>query len=134
MGVEVDEREGYRPDSDDDGPHQNVTPFGIPFYVSATLSHWMASTHFLIDTGAMVSLLPESVYKRIPAQDKGRLVPTPRSVCCGNLSAIRVKGIAFMKIRIENIEYQATFHITPDVPRGILGQDFLETVRCGDRK
>ena len=123
--MEVDERTGYRPDPEDDGPHQNVTPFGVPFYVAATLSHWAAATHLLIDTGAMVSLLPEVVYKQLPKEDKGRLVATPRSVCCGNLSAIRVKGIAFMKIRIENIEYQATFHITPDVPRGILGQDFL---------
>ena len=117
---------GYAPDPDDDGPHQYVTPYGVPFYVSASVSRWIPETALLIDTGAVISLLPLAIYKQVSEVEKGKLVPTQRIVCCGNQTSVNVGGIAYMNIRIENIEYQATFHITPDIPKGILGQDFLD--------
>ena len=117
--------EGYAPDPTDDRPHEEITPYGTPFYLYAELSKTMPEVSFLIDTGAIVSLLPEIIYRRLPADERPPLTKSDRSVCCGNEQTIRVRGVAFMVITIERLEYQAAFHVTPDVPRGLLGTDFL---------
>ena len=81
---------GYAPDPDDDGPHQYVTPYGVPFYVSASVSRWIPETALLIDTGAVISLLPLAIYKQVSEVEKGKLVPTQRIVCCGNQTSVNV--------------------------------------------
>ena len=61
-----------------------------------------------------------------PTEDKPTLEKTARNVFCGNEQGIRISGIAYMPIKLQQIEYQAAFHVSPDVQKGILGSDFLE--------
>ena len=103
-----------------------VIPFGTSFYVYAEISHQLPEMQFIIDTGAGVSLIPESVYQLLPTEDKPTLEKTARNVFCGNEQGIRISGIAYMPIKLQQIEYQAAFHVSPDVQKGILGSDFLE--------
>ena len=115
-----------RAESTTSGKATKVTPFGTTFYVYAEVHRELPEVQFIVDTGAGVSLLPQAVYEQIPLEDRQPLSPTERHVFCGNDQGIRIAGIAFMSIRLQNIEYQAAFHITPDVRKGILGSDFLE--------
>ena len=123
--VEVGD-DGYVPDLDTDQPHAEISPYGTTFYLCAQVSKNMPEVFLLIDSGAVVSLLPLAVYNRIPEDERGKLVKTGRSVCCGNEQSISVHGIAFMVISIDQTEYQVAFHLTSDVPKGLLGQDFLD--------
>ena len=103
-----------------------MKPFGTSFYVYAELHPEIPEIQFIIDTGAGISLLPESVYHCLPSSERPPLAATARSVFVGNEQGINITGIVFMKIRLQHIEYQAAFHVSPDVQKGILGNDFLE--------
>ena len=97
-----------------------VRPFGTTFYVYAEVHKELPEVQFIVDTGAGVSLLPQKAYDLIPQEDRPQLEQAERHVYCGNNQGIRIAGIAYMKIRLQSIEYQAAFHVTPDVHKGIL--------------
>ena len=101
--------------------------FGTSFYVYVDINENIPDQPFLIDTGAGVSLLPESMYEDLPADKKPELQPTDREVQCGNEQGIRIRGIVCLKVKIQHVEYDAVFHVSPDIPKGILGANFLES-------
>ena len=103
-----------------------VSPFGTSFYVYAELHHDLPEMQFLVDTGAGVSMLPEAMYNLIPAEERAPLRGAIRRIHCGNEQGLTVLGIAYMTIKLQHIEYQAAFYVSPDVKKGISGSDFLE--------
>ena len=107
-------------------PKSQPPAFGTSFYVYVDINPEIPDQPFLIDTGAGVSLLPENLYETIPDELKPELQPTDREVQCGNEQGIRIRGIVCLKVKIQNMEYDGVFHVSPDIPKGILGNNFLE--------
>ena len=103
-----------------------MSVFGTSFYVQADVGEGVFNIPFIIDTGAAISILPEQIYNQLPANEKPVLQPSQRPVCCGNDQSIRIRGIAFKKIRIQDVEYEVAFHVSPDMSKGILGMEFLD--------
>ena len=125
-------------DSEDKKTGRVIDPYGQSFFLYADISRVLPGVPFIIDTGADISLLPQIIYDRMEEDEKPKLEKHQHSVFCGNNQSIRIAGIVIMTIKIQNIDYEAAFHISPDIPKGIIGNDFLERnegdIQVGRRK
>merc|ERR1739844_461506 len=78
----------------------------------------MSGAHFLVDTGAEVSIIPPT------SKDLSR--PTRMNLIAANGSRIKSFGTRQRSIKIDNQLYNWRFHIA-DVQQSILGADFLHS-------
>ena len=79
---------------------------------------------FLVDTGAMISVLPFSIYNQIDSYHKSPLQQTKKTVRAGNNSKCDVKGVADIDFQIADKYYKHPFYICGDATQPILGIDF----------
>ena len=83
---------------------------------------------FLVDTGAMVSVLPLDLYNEINNSDKTELRPSTKTLRAGNNSRCDVRGVAEIDFKIKDTYYTHMFYVCADSTQPILGVDFQTEV------
>jgi hypothetical protein len=83
---------------------------------------------FLVDTGAMVSVLPLELYNQIEKNYKTELKPAPKVLRAGNNTKCDVRGVAEIDFMIADEYYKQEFYVCADSTQPILGIDFQTRV------
>ena len=83
---------------------------------------------FLVDTGAMVSVLPLNLYEEIDPYFRGELKTASKTLRAGNNSKCDVRGIADIDFEIADTVYKHPFYVCADSTQPILGIDFQTKV------
>ena len=83
---------------------------------------------FLVDTGAMVSVLPLKLYEEIDSSFRNKLEPATLTLRVGNNSKCDVRGIAQVDFEIGGTLYRHPFYVCADSTQPILGIDFQTKV------
>ena len=81
--------------------------------------------YFLVDTGAMISILPLETYKEMAADFKTPMTPTDRKILAGNCTNCDVRGVALAEISTGNQIFRHKYFVCADAACPILGLDFL---------
>ena len=79
---------------------------------------------FLVDTGAMISVLPKKIYDQIDDYYKSDMQEATKTVRAGNNSRCDVKGVAHIDFKIADTYYKHPFYVCGDATQPILGIDF----------
>ena len=82
--------------------------------------------HFLIDTGAAVSILSKQWYDKIPAPQRPALKPCPCPLKAGNDTMFNQYGCVVLRFHIQGLSLRHRFWVVDTISNGLLGQDFLE--------
>ena len=83
---------------------------------------------FLVDTGAMVSVLPLKLYEEIDPYYRNKLKPATLTLRVGNNSKCDVRGIAEVDFVLADTLYKHPFYVCADSTQPILGIDFQTKV------
>ncbi len=95
------------------------------FFVWATVHPTVPDVLMLMDTGAGISMLPQTIYDAIPDVDKQPLEPTSLKILAGNNTDIVCKGTAEVRFSFSNMTFVQRFYISAGDTLGILGTDFM---------
>ena len=107
--------------------HNFNSPLGNCCYAWCNLQgHPNDGQLFLVDTGAMISILPTKIYNEIDTFNKSVLEPSYLTIRAGNSSKCNCDGIATVEFKIENFEFTHKFYVCNDASHPILGIDFME--------
>ena len=87
-------------------------------------------TLFLIDTGAIASIINRSNFERIPVNDRPPVSGTEEELFGASDEKLKVYGTVIMKIRIDGYEVQHKFWICDTNVAGIIGMDLLRKERA----
>ena len=101
------------------------TTTGKSYLVRAYLPGMETSVKFLLDTGANMNIIPMDIFTRIPDSRRPKLEPSKYNIEVGDGREMIVKGIASMKIKIGNENYEAKFYITNLGAQAVMGTSFM---------
>ena len=99
----------------------------VAFHINAVINSY--TVHFMLDTGAAVSLLRNDTWNKI--KGTSTLIPwtNPGLVGVGG-TLLRVSGIAKLCLELGGQQYHVEMVVADLRTEGILGLDFLETNQC----
>ena len=87
----------------------------------------MTELPFLVDSGAPVSLIPQSWYDAIPDEDRPPLRPAPLTVRTGGKGVqLTIAGVTYLPITLAGMTYELVVHVSSDETHGIIGTNFME--------
>ena len=81
--------------------------------------------YFLVDTGAMISILPLTEYEEMSSSFKTPISATDQKIKTGNNSQCDVRGTAIIEFVAGNTFFKHKFYICADASCPILGLDYL---------
>ena len=86
------------------------------------------STHFVIYTGACLSILSNGLFYRIPPERRPELRPVSRlfKLEVADDSLLHVEGVTTLEFRIKNEVFSWDFCVAPIREDGLIGLDFLQ--------
>ena len=97
------------------------------FHINGNINSY--TVHFMLDTGAAVSLLDAKTWDKI--KGKSTLEPWPKPGLMGvGGTPLRVDGIAKLDLELGGRQYAVEMVVADLRTEGILGLDFLETNQC----
>lgn len=85
---------------------------------------------FLVDTGATVTLVSETLYKKLPASVRPKLHEVNQTIMSANGTALCVHGKAEFNIGIDQLTYHNEAVVANLKADGILGLDFMKRNHC----
>ena len=85
---------------------------------------------FLVDTGATVTLVSDTLYKKLPASVRPKLHEVNQTIMSANGTALSVHGKAEFNIGIDQLTYHNEAVVANLKADGILGLDFMKRNHC----
>jgi len=84
-------------------------------------------TRFLVDTGAVVTVLSSRVYKAIPEASRPSLRQShgPLKLEVANDELLDIDGVVDAKFDIDGTNFECKMYVAPIADEGLLGMDFL---------
>ena len=99
----------------------------VAFHINAVINSY--TVHFMLDTGAAVSLLSNDTWNKIKGTSTLTPWTNPGLVGVGG-TPLRVSGIAKLCLELGGQQYHVEMVVADLRTEGILGLDFLETNQC----
>ena len=81
--------------------------------------------YFLIDTGAMISIIPLKTYEEMAPEFRTQLMQTKQKIKAGNNTNCDVRGTAICQLTIANQDMKHKYYVCADASCPIIGLDFL---------
>ena len=88
------------------------------------------TARFLVDTGATVTLVSESLYKKLPMSVRPNLHEVTQTIMTANSTALSVHGKAEFNVCIDQMTYYSEAIVAKLKIDGILGLDFMKAHQC----
>ena len=80
---------------------------------------------FVLDTGAMVSLLNKKVFDEIPECARPVVRDTTATLTSVNTQSVRTYGIVTLEINLQGVRFKHDFWLCDMSESGIIGMDLL---------
>ena len=88
------------------------------------------TARFLVDTGATVTLVSESLYKKLPMSVRPNLHEVTQTIMTANSTALSVHGKAEFNVCIDQMTYYSEAIVAKLKIDGFLGLDFMKAHQC----
>ena len=103
---------------------------GDSYYVWAEIDVSVPNVLFVLDTGAMVSLLNKKVFDEIPECARPVVRDTTATLTSVNTQSVRTYGIVTLEINLQGVRFKHDFWLCDMSESGIIGMDLLRAQKA----